>query len=98
MKVSNEQLLALSDSWDEEDKKILISRLGKSETDLIQVYKLFQIEILVRRFFPDQLSKYKNMVINYQDENSDSLQDVIVSHRNAEYRAFKEILNNNNPQ
>ena len=92
MKVQNLKLLEISKSWSDEDKSALQERLAKTETDIMQVYKLFQIHKLVAEFFPENLSEYNNLVRDYQNDNSENLYDVMNSYRIAEYKAFKEIL------
>lgn len=92
MKVLNSRLLKLAQTWDEENAAKLKERLGKTETDLIQVYKLFQINNLVAEFFPQNLFEYNKLVCEYQNDNSDSLEDVLNGYKIAEYKAFKEIL------
>lgn len=92
MFVKNEELLSLTKSWKKEDVDILKSRLGKKQTNIMQVYNLFQPHVLMYTFFLDLYPEYNKLVKDYQNDNSDSLEDVIKSHRIAENRAFKEVL------
>lgn len=92
MKVSNERLLELAKTWSKEDIHLLRQRLGKDETELLQVYKLYQFLPLIKEFLPDMVGEYLKRVTNYQAEEPPDLNMCIESHRIAELRAFKDIL------